>query len=112
MSKLDAKKVYDQYLIPDTGRMVFESVFDDFNSHAPTNVNYKNNKRNPLLLIAGEDDHTVPAAVSKSNFDKYSHSTVVTDFHEFKGRSHLIMLEEGWEEIVDYIDKWILQTLK
>jgi len=63
------------------------------------------------LLIAGSDDHTVPAAVSKSNYDKYSDSTAITDFHEFEGRSHLIMLEEGWEEVVDYIDQWITKTL-
>lgn len=112
MSAKNAKKAYNRYAIPDTGKAVFESVFDDFTTHAPTNVNYKNNKRSPLLLIAGSDDHTVPAAVSKSNYDKYSDSTAITDFHEFEGRSHLIMLEEGWEEVVDYIDQWITKTLK
>ena len=111
MSGKDAKKVYNRYAIPDTGKVVFESVFDDFTSHASTNVNYKNDKRNPLLLIAGSDDHTVPAAVSKSNYDKYKDSTAVTDFHEFKGRSHLIMLEKGWEEVVDYIEQWITKIL-
>ena len=65
-----------------------------------------------FLLIAGENDHTVPAAVTKSNYDKYNKSNAITDFHEFKGRSHLIMLEEGWEEVVDYIDNWIKTTLK
>jgi pimeloyl-ACP methyl ester carboxylesterase len=112
MSLGDAKKVYDQYAIPDTGRAVFESVFDDFNRDAPTNVNYKNNERSPLLLIAGENDHTVPAAVTKSNYEKYKDSDAVTDFHEFQGRSHLIMLEPNWEEVVDYIDQWIKNTLK
>jgi len=53
MSETDAKNAYERYAIPDTGRAVFESVFDDVTSHAPTNVNYKNNKRSPLLLIAG-----------------------------------------------------------
>jgi len=112
MFEADAKKVYERYNIPDTGRAVFESVFDDFTSHGSTSVNYKNNKRSPLLLIAGENDHTVPAAVTKSNYDKYNESNAITDFHEFKGRSHLIMLEEGWEEVVDYIDNWIKNTLK
>ena len=112
MSEKDAKRVYDKYAIPDTGRAVFESVFDDFSRDAPTNVNYKNNERSPLLLIAGEDDHTVPAAVTKSNYDKYKDSDALTDFHEFKGRTHLIMLEPNWEEVVDYIDHWIKNTLK
>ena len=111
MSEEDAKIAYNKYAIPDTGRAVFESVFDDFNRNAPTTINYKNNTRSPLLLIAGSDDHTVPAAVTKSNYDKYSNSSAITDFHEFKGRSHLIMLEPGWEEVVDYIDEWIINTL-
>ena len=64
------------------------------------------------MLIAGEYDHTVPAAVTKSNYNKYNDSTSITDFHEFKDRTHLIMLEKGWEEVVDYIDKWITNTLK
>ena len=112
MSKADAKMVYERYAIPDTGKLIFESLFDDFNRHSPTTINYKNNNRKPLLLIAGEYDHTVPAAVTKSNYNKYNDSTSITDFHEFKDRTHLIMLEKGWEEVVDYIDKWITNTLK
>ena len=112
MSEAEAKKVYDQYAVPDTGKPIFESLFDDFNRNAPDTIDYNNNNRSPLLLIAGENDHTVPAAVSKSNYDKYSKSNAITDFHEFKGRSHLIMLEQGWEEVVDYIDDWIKTTLK
>jgi len=111
MSESEAKKVYEKYAVPDTGKLIFESVFDDFNRHAPTTINYKNHNRKPLLLIAGEDDHTVPAAVTKSNYNKYHESNSVTDFHEFEGRTHIIMLEEGWEEVVDYIDEWIAKTL-
>ncbi len=112
MSESDAKKAYDLYAIPDTGKPIFESLFDDFNRNAPDTIDYKNKNRSPLLLIAGENDHTVPATVTKSNYDKYIESNAITDFHEFKGRSHLIMLEEGWEEVVDYIDNWITNTLK
>jgi pimeloyl-ACP methyl ester carboxylesterase len=112
MSETEAKRAYDLYAIPDTGKPIFESLFDDFNRNAPDTIDYDNNNRSPLLLIAGENDHTVPAAVTKSNYDKYNKSNSITEFHEFKGRSHLIMLETGWEEVVDYIDNWIANTLK
>ena len=111
MSEENAKKAYELYAVPDTGKPIFESLFDDLNRNAPDTIDYKNNNRSPLLLIAGENDHTVPSAVTKSNYDKYNESNAVTDFHEFKGRSHLIMLEDRWEEVVDYIDKWITNTL-
>lgn len=45
-------------------------------------------------------------------YDKYCKSKAITDFHEFKGRNHLIMLDEGEEEVIDYIDKWIITTPK
>ena len=61
MTEADAKKIYEQYAIPDTGKPIFESLFDDFNRNAPDTIDYNNNNRSPLLLIAGENDHTVPA---------------------------------------------------
>lgn len=94
LSKKDAKIAYDKYTIPDTRRTVFESVFDDFNSHDSTNVNYKNDKRSPLLLITGGNNHIVPSAVSKSNYNKYSDSSAVTDFPEFPDHSHRTILEK------------------
>ncbi len=111
MSEADAKKAYERYAIPDTGRPLFQSAFADLISHAITNINYKNNTRSPLLLLAGGEDHTVPATVSKANYDKYNHSTAKTDFHEFPSRSHLIMVGEGWQEVVDYIHSWLNVTL-
>lgn len=112
MSEDDARKAYERYAIPDTGRPLFQSAFSDLISHATTSINYQNNTRSPLLLLAGSEDHTVPAIVSRANYDKYNHSNAKTDFHEFPDRSHLIMVEEGWQEVVDYIHSWLNQTLK
>ncbi len=112
MSEADAKKAYERYTIPDTGKPLFQSAFSDLISHATTGINYKNNTRSPLLLLAGSGDHTVPATVSKANYEKYNQSKSKTDFHVFTGRSHLIMVEEGWQEVVDYINTWLNKTLE
>jgi pimeloyl-ACP methyl ester carboxylesterase len=107
----EARNVYERYAVPDTGRPLFQAAFADFESHAPTAVDYANGTRRPLLLIAGSEDHTVPESVVKSTFKKYRHSNAVTEFKEFSGRSHLIILEEGWQEVVDFIDEWLTRTL-
>ena len=65
----------------------------------------------PPLLIAGAEDHIVPAAVTRSNFRKYRHSGAVTDFREFPGRSHLILVEQGWREVIDYAHEWLTRVL-
>jgi hypothetical protein len=62
-----------------------------------------NEQRGPLLLIAGGEDHVVPAAVDAQAAKKYGKSRAVTDFKEFPGRSHFgILGGRGWEEVADY----------
>jgi hypothetical protein len=70
-------------------------------------VNYKNDERVPLLLIAGgEDHHLLPASLTDSTFKHYRNSSAVTDYHEFAGRSHYTIGEDGWEEVADYAHEW------
>ncbi len=111
MTETEARQVYDRYAVPDTGRPVFQAAFADFTRGAPTAVDYGNSSRSPLLLIAGAEDHIVPAAVTRSNFRKYRHSGAVTDFREFPGRSHLILVEQGWREVIDYAHEWLTRVL-
>lgn len=109
LTEKEALEAYYRYYIPDTAKPLFQSAFADLILHAPTAINYKNDMRGPLLLLAGSEDHTVPEEIVRANYDKYRDSGAITDFHEFPGRSHLIMVEEGWQEVVDYIHGWILQ---
>ena len=106
------KYFYDRYVVPETGRLFFQAAFAQLDPHHALKVNFKNNERAPLLLTAGEFDHLVPAHVVKSNYEHYKHSTAKTDFIEFKGRSHLLMAQEGWQEIADYIANWLEQLQK
>jgi dipeptidyl aminopeptidase/acylaminoacyl peptidase len=69
-------------------------------------VNYRNHERAPLLLIAGAEDHQVPASMNRSNYRKYSRSRALTEFKEFPGRSHLIAAQEGWQEVAEYALAW------
>jgi pimeloyl-ACP methyl ester carboxylesterase len=112
MSDVDARAAFENEAIPGPGRLVFEAGLANLNPRAATKVNYRNDKRAPLLLIAGSDDHTVPAAVNRSNYHKYHRSKAVTSFKEFAGRSHLIVAQTGWEEVADYALSWAEQQLE
>jgi pimeloyl-ACP methyl ester carboxylesterase len=112
MSDAEAVKVYQRNAIPVPGRLVFQAGLANLNPRAATRVNYRNDERAPLLLIAGSDDHTVPASVDRSTFRKYRHSKAVTAFKEFPGRSHLIVAQEGWEEVAGYALAWAQDHLQ
>ena len=68
-------------------------------------MNFHNDERAPLLLIAGSVDHVMPAAVNRSNFEHYK-SAAQTDYKEFDGRSHFTVGQPGWEEVADYALDW------
>ena len=101
---------YDSYVVPETGRIFFQAAFAALDPHNTLQVNFANNNRAPLLMIAGEHDHIVPAHVARSNFEHYEGAAARTDFHEFPGRAHLLIAQDGWEEIADYVANWLDQN--
>lgn len=105
----EQQKYYDRYVVPETGRIFFQAALAALDPHHALHVNFKNNERGPLLLIAGERDHLIPAHVAKSNYEHYQHSSARTDYHEFAGRAHLIIAQDGWEEVADYTANWLDQ---
>jgi pimeloyl-ACP methyl ester carboxylesterase len=112
MTEADARAAFERHAVPGPGRPVFQAGFANFSPTAATKVDYRNHRRAPLLVIAGGDDHTVPASVNKANHRKYRHSQAVTDFKEFPGRSHLIVAQHGWQEVADYALSWVQEHLK
>ncbi len=103
----EAAAAYERYAVPETGRIFYEAGFANFALHPATDVHFKNGDRAPLLIVGAEQDHTVPASVSRAQFKKYQHSPARTDYLEFEGRPHLFVTGEGWEEVAAAIDSWL-----
>ena len=106
MSETEARSAYEQNAIPGPGRPIFQAALANFNPWAATKVNYRNHHRSPLLLIAGTQDHLVPAVQNRINYQKYAHSNALTDYKEFPYRSHMIVAQEGWQEVAEYALSW------
>ena len=103
----DASAAYDRYAVPETGRIFYEAALANFNPRAANRVDFAKPDRAPLLITAGENDHTVPASVSRSIYKKYAKSPAQTELLELPGRSHLLMTGPGWEEVAEKINVWI-----
>ena len=108
LSSEDSRRAYDRYHVPAANRVLFEGGLANFNPRAPTKVDFHNDERQPLLLIAGGDDHLVPAKVNKSNYKLQKRSKAITAYRQFPGRSHFTVGQPGWEEVADYALDWAL----
>lgn len=105
-----AAAAYERYAVPETGRIFFEAGFANFALHSPLAIDFDNSDRAPLLFIAGDQDHTIPAGTVQSNFHKFRHSGARTDLLEFPGRSHFHMVQDGWEEVAGAIAAWLTEV--
>lgn len=63
----------------------------------------------PLLMIAGERDHLMPASLNRRNHGRYRRSSSVADFKEFPGRAHhTILAGRDWHEVADHVLDWAI----
>jgi len=108
LPEAEARVEYEREVIPASGRSIFQAALSNVTPNSLATVNFKNSSRAPLLLIGGEKDVIMPAALNRKNFKKYQGSSGVTEYKEFPGRSHYIIAEKGWEEVAQYALDWAL----
>jgi pimeloyl-ACP methyl ester carboxylesterase len=107
VSEEESQQLYDKWVVPSPGRPLFEAAVANFSLHSPAAVNTKNESRGPLLLIMGEQDHTVPEAITKSTLKQYRRSVAETDLLEFPKRGHSLTIDSGWHEVADGCLNWL-----
>jgi pimeloyl-ACP methyl ester carboxylesterase len=110
LSDEESLRLYERYAVPGPDHVLFQGAVANFNPHSPATVNFHDDERAPLLLIAGGKDHIVPASVTEANFKLYRASKAITDFKEFPERSHFTIGEPGWEEVADYALTWAVEN--
>jgi len=102
----ESKRVYERYAVPGPDHVLFQASVANFNPRSATAVNFHNDDRAPLLMIAGGKDHIVPASTTRANFNLYKKSKATTDYKEYPERSHFTLGQPGWEEVADYALDW------
>ena len=111
LSREDSDAAHERYHIPASGRLVWVGATANFTpGHQEAYVDFRNEDRAPLLFIAGSEDNIMPPAVNQSNAKHYRHTSSITDYKEFEGRSHYsVIAGEGWEEVADYALEWAVE---
>ncbi len=101
----EQRRAYDQTVVPESLRLARGGL------STSARIDFKR-EHAPLLLIAGEIDHIIPASINRANFQRYAASPSLTDFKVFDGRNHFGIGAPGWEEIADYALDWATEGIK
>ena len=93
-------EAYEKYAIPESkrvarGGLTSAAAVDFKKTHAP------------LLILAGSEDHVIPAHLSYRNYIKYLKNNSIVDYKEFEGRNHSVLTAPGWETNAAYVARWI-----
>jgi pimeloyl-ACP methyl ester carboxylesterase len=108
----EAHELYDKYAVPGSGTFIFQGASANLNPWTEDRVNTKNPARGPLLLIAGEKDHTVPLTVVKAEYKLQQRNPAVTEFHDMPNRGHTLIIDHGWREVAGVALDFIKQQLQ
>jgi pimeloyl-ACP methyl ester carboxylesterase len=107
VSAEESAELYEKWVIPTPGRPLFEAALANFSPNSPAKVDTGNATRGPLLVTAGGQDHTVPAAVSRATVKLYRKSSAVTELKEFPDRGHSLTIDSGWREVAETALTWL-----
>lgn len=99
VSEEEAHELFATYAVPGPGEPLFQAAAANLNPWSEAKVDTKNPERGPLLIISGENDHTVPWAIANSSYKHQSKNEGVTEIVEMPGRGHSLTIDSGWEEV-------------
>ncbi len=106
LTETQSLAAFDRYVLPAPNRILLQAALANFTPHAAASVNFRNDTRAPLLLVAGGKDRVAPSSLVKANFDLYQESKAETDYKEFSDHAHFTLLQET--KVADYVLGWAL----
>jgi pimeloyl-ACP methyl ester carboxylesterase len=104
-----AKRLYEEFHVAAPGVALMQMANANVNPLTEAKVDTKNPERGPLLIIDGENDHTVPWAIANASYKKQKRNEGVTEIKKIANRGHALTIDDGWEEVaqtsLDFINK-------
>jgi alpha-beta hydrolase superfamily lysophospholipase len=106
LTETESLDAFKRYVVPAPYRVLVQTAFANFISHTAAMVNFRNDTRAPLLLLAGGKDRVTPSSLVKANFELYRESKAETDYKEYPDQAHFTLLQET--KVADYALGWAL----
>ena len=104
LTRRESDEIYEKAVVPESRNIPRSSRLND------GKIDFTKSHK-PLLFISAEKDHIIPVGLNKKNVAAYKDKSSITAFKEFKGRSHSICIQSGWQEVASYIEEWIASVV-
>jgi non-heme chloroperoxidase len=116
LEEAEARQLYDEFHVAASGVPIFQAAVANLNPFSETKVEFTAEDRGPLLVISGENDHTVPHAISHAAYKKHAKNAHAdTEFAEIPGRGHSLTIDHGWQEVaqtsLDFIRRYLTASV-
>jgi pimeloyl-ACP methyl ester carboxylesterase len=95
----EAKELYEAFHVAGSGISLAQMGNANINPWTESKVDTKNPDRGPLLIIQGEEDHTVPWGIANAAYKRQSRNPGVTEIVKSPNRGHSLTIDHGWREV-------------
>ena len=99
LDEKEAKELYDTYHVAGSGISLAQMGNANLNPWTEAKVDTKNPDRGPLLIIEGENDHTVPWAIANASYKRQRRNPGMTEIVKVPNRGHSLTIDHGWREV-------------
>jgi pimeloyl-ACP methyl ester carboxylesterase len=107
----EARRLYDTYHVAAPGVALMQMANANLNPFTEAKLDTKNPERGPLLIIEGDDDHTVHPAIAKAAYKRQKRNEGVTELKTIPNRGHALTIDSGWREVaqtaLDFVKRFV-----
>ena len=101
VSEDEAKELYETFHVAGSGISLAQMGNANLNPWTEAKVDTLNPERGPVLIIEGENDHTVPWAIAEAAFKRQQRNPGVTEIVKMPNRGHSLTIDHGWREVAE-----------
>jgi pimeloyl-ACP methyl ester carboxylesterase len=106
----EARLLYERYAVPSSARLLAEPLLANLRRRTEARVRVDHPGRGPMKIISGERDRLVPWPLARATFLMQLRSAAHTEFFEFDGRGHSMIVDSGWRHIADTAFRFVHRT--
>ena len=99
LDEQEARELYERCHVAGSGIALVQMGNANLNPWTEARVDTRNPDRGPLLIIDGEQDHTVPWAIAKAAYQRQRRNPGVTEIVQIPDRGHSLTIDHGWREV-------------